>query len=975
MWVNLFYDKYAGDGKGNGDHHYNNQLTSKVTIDELEDGTFKLYSGKDALELYNKMFNGQFALPECSYKIDLYKLKIYTKKINNMETIYVVVSVNAKILEDLIKAKLPIPNIDFLKLSCRFHLAYTETAKFLNNSYFYNNNTESQKIAKNIKYISEKALTPVDYTFHGKIPKMDEISIDLYEYQKCSVYWMKQKEENKVTISYNLNEEVILGNVYYDITTQQVDLVSNKKKLQFCGGAIIDEVGLGKTLQVIGLVIQNPPKKIEYLNPAFPLKFCSKATLVFCQNQLCGQWKREMKDKISKDYDANIVTILTKRDYDKVTYQELLDADVVLVSFTFLGNESFTVPWSKNVSSIKSFPKKVWTSSDTAMVKSTFDAFGKKLLEDPINSLYKTNPLFQLIHWHRFVIDEFHEILKDSTYKYIYNLLPFITAENKWIVTATLFNDDMNLGPTVDFLTNYKNIDSTRIFTNEKIVDYLSTNSFRRNTKDSVKKEHTIPPIREEIRWLKFSPTERMMYNAYLTNHNNNKFSVYLRQLCCHPQLAEETKEALSNCKTLEDIEKMMVKHYKLQVEVAQEKVTKIQERLDKLNKKIKKLEKKQKKKLAKKLAGKDDDSDADSDNDSDADDDLENDEFLMILTGIPLNTGSNNLNISNTGVNQTTLTIQNLKENLDKLEVKKKEAENELKGKEATCNFFNNVVERIRKTVSKETNIDEKNNKIEKLEKTNLMDAFDNSEESDDSNSEDNCGICLGEIPEDGVGVTKCGHIFCHECLQMTVSKSHKCPYCNNKLENGEIYVLSYEKKKKDETLTKAQKTKAELINEVGTKLANIITYIKENNDHIIVFSQWDDLLRRVGVVLKANNIPNVFCRGNCYQRDKAIREFNEDDKIRVIMLSSDSSAAGTNLTKASKVILIDPIYGEYQYRKDQERQAVGRAHRLGQKLNISVIRFIIKDSVEEDIFKINTEEDKKNGAPKVETIEINVN
>ena len=107
-------------------------------------------------------------------------------------------------------------------------------------------------------------------------------------------------------------------------------------------------------------------------------------------------------------------------------------------------------------------------------------------------------------------------------------------------------------------------------------------------------------------------------------------------------------------------------------------------------------------------------------------------------------------------------------------------------------------------------------------------------------------------------------------------------------------------------------------------------------------------------------NNILNVFCRGNCYQRDKAIRDFNTDDKIKVIMLSSDSTAAGTNLTKATQVILLDPIYGDYKYRKGQERQAIGRAHRLGQMSKIKVIRFIIKDTIENEIHQLNIEEDK---------------
>ena len=39
-----------------------------------------------------------------------------------------------------------------------------------------------------------------------------------------------------------------------------------------------------------------------------------------------------------------------------------------------------------------------------------------------------------------------------------------------------------------------------------------------------------------------------------------------LRQLCCHPQLADETKHALVNCKSLKDIEAIMLTHYKQEV-------------------------------------------------------------------------------------------------------------------------------------------------------------------------------------------------------------------------------------------------------------------------------------------------------------------------------------------------------------------------------------------------------------------------
>jgi len=194
-----------------------------------------------------------------------------------------------------------------------------------------------------------------------------------------------------------------------------------------------------------------------------------------------------------------------------------------------------------------------------------------------------------------------------------------------------------------------------------------------------------------------------------------------------------------------------------------------------------------------------------------------------------------------------------------------------------------------------------------------------------------------------------------------MVVSKYHNCPYCKGKLNDNDIFVLSFERKKKKNLQSAEEKKKEEVINEVGTKLGNLIFMLKEANNHTIIFSQWDDLLRKVGRILAENGIKNVFCKGNCYQRDKAIREFNKDDSIKVIMLSSEQAASGTNLTKADQVILLDPIYGNYDYRKGQERQAIGRAHRMGQKNIIKVKRFIIKNSIEEEIYVLNQEEDKK--------------
>ena len=220
-------------------------------------------------------------------------------------------------------------------------------------------------------------------------------------------------------------------------------------------------------------------------------------------------------------------------------------------------------------------------------------------------------------------------------------------------------------------------------------------------------------------------------------------------------------------------------------------------------------------------------------------------------------------------------------------------------------------------------------------------------------------CPICLDDIDQDNITITKCGHKFCWDCIYQThhvQSSSNnnnngliKCPTCNTMMTNKEIYLLN--KKLNNEVVSDLD----EIINNVkSTKIGNIIYFLKESlekNDKVILFSQWDELLHKIGNILVNHNINIVYCNGSVYQRKKAISNFSKNPNINVILLSSRNAASGINLTVANKIILLEPIYGNKEYRYNIESQAVGRADRIGQKNDIKVYRFIIKDTIEEDI------------------------
>lgn len=77
----------------------------------------------------------------------------------------------------------------------------------------------------------------------------------------------------------------------------------------------------------------------------------------------------------------------------------------------------------------------------------------------------------------------------------------------------------------------------------------------------------------------------------------------------------------------------------------------------------------------------------------------------------------------------------------------------------------------------------------------------------------------------------------------------------------------------------------------------------------------------------------------------------FCKQSDINIILLSSRNAASGINLTIANKIILLEPVYGTKEYRYNIESQAIGRADRLGQNRPIEIYRFIIKNTIEEDI------------------------
>jgi hypothetical protein len=631
--------------------------------------------------------------------------------------------------------------------------------------------------------------------------KFKNVKTELFPYQINNINWMLNIENDK------------------------------NNKYNFKGGGLFDEVGMGKTLQTITLIDTNKSKYTSFIKNN---KIYSKATIIIVPNHLCGQWVREINNHLIRP--LNVIQLLTKKHYNKYSYYDLMSCDIVLVSSNFFTNCKLNQHNNKN----------------------------DKI--DIINNIFISDVNIFDIYWHRTVIDEYHEV-EDST---LFLKLKYLESDYKWIISGTPFKEQYiydlcnltqtSLSSIIDYLTCSVNKINTFDFKNIDIYDDIK-NYFSRNTHNANIKILQLPVIKEEVVWLNFTNMERTIYNAYLADPNNTTHDIFLRQICCHPLIADKFKESIkSTMNSLEEMQEFIKNLYFKEYDKIVENYNDCNDRIIRYSEEISKLEKDNKTSL---------------------------------------------------------ITYSNLKEDLERAKVRLVELEKVKLGKEKTVSYYKNFI--------------------------NLISDIDNIKKEE-------CPICLCAISEDNIGITICGHIYCYSCIKTVISQTFKkCPTCKRELASDKIFLIS-ENKSKD-------------VNELGTKLGYIINYIKSTpNKYRIIFSQWDDLLKEVGKVLTNNNIKNLYCQGNVYQKDKVLRLFNNNDidnEYKIIMLSSDSTVSGSNLNNAEEVIFLDPIYGTKQYIKNTENQAIGRVRRLGNKFKeIKVLRVLIKDSVEEDIYKSTVNE-----------------
>jgi len=119
---------------------------------------------------------------------------------------------------------------------------------------------------------------------------------------------------------------------------------------------------------------------------------------------------------------------------------------------------------------------------------------------------------------------------------------------------------------------------------------------------------------------------------------------------------------------------------------------------------------------------------------------------------------------------------------------------------------------------------------------------------------------------------------------------------------------------------------------------------------DHkILIFSQFVKHLAIVKTYLLKQQIDYAYLDGSTKERQGQVEMFQNNEAIKVFLISLKAGGLGLNLTAADYVFLLDPWWNPAI-----EAQAIDRAYRIGQRNRVFTYKFITKDTVEEKILNL---------------------
>ncbi|KAI8112832.1 hypothetical protein M9434_004152 [Picochlorum sp. BPE23] len=259
----------------------------------------------------------------------------------------------------------------------------------------------------------------------------------------------------------------------------------------------------------------------------------------------------------------------------------------------------------------------------------------------------------------------------------------------------------------------------------------------------------------------------------------------------------------------------------------------------------------------------------------------------------------------------------------------------------------------------------------LKSLEKLNSTHGTSNG---DAPVKEQICPVCHDVVGHD-LAMPPCGHVLCIPCNDIIVGKESKsrnertmkCPTCRAVSPASETAVVTSTVPEGRTVVDGAWEgeEKIQVNGSFGSKIESIVRRVKIISeslpeDKMIIFSSWKDALDIVAFALEQNGVHHLYPKtGKKFDQAVSVfRNSNVHDSPRVLLLLLKQGGNGLNLQQAQHVVFVEPVLDP-----GEEAQAIGRVDRMGQKKQTFVHKFIVRESIEENVARISEQKKLSDG------------
>ncbi|XP_062521909.1 uncharacterized protein LOC134196708 [Corticium candelabrum] len=232
---------------------------------------------------------------------------------------------------------------------------------------------------------------------------------------------------------------------------------------------------------------------------------------------------------------------------------------------------------------------------------------------------------------------------------------------------------------------------------------------------------------------------------------------------------------------------------------------------------------------------------------------------------------------------------------------------------------------------------------------------------------SEMECTICMERLGLSIITMLPCLHSFCAICVINLFGdlQTASCPVCRSEAQRRELCTFRCNDQVTDDVWisTGLLSDDPESPHFRGSKLWTLAREVgrvldKHLDDKVLIFAQWDELLRQISLILPTDNCLLV---GSMDVRCRLIENFQRNPTPRVLLLSLDQQVSGANLDVANHVFVVHPYCpasvastASVPLARAQayEQQAVGRVLRFPQLKDVHLYRLYARGTVEEELY-----------------------